>query len=433
VANVPMTGGTPVAPQTPIKPEAVKWSRNPAVRQRQAAAQRAVKGPSVVSQRAQPRTAARPSGPPRLPQSSPVHAKAPARPAAKPAAKAGPTAFNPISGFLNSQQLGALADQITKQNMGTQLAPLRQQAGEIQGTQSTVSSRYGGYSAATDKLLQGIGTDTATNAKTSENQAADAVLKAGQAVNQTGQSAQAQNGGYLDPQVQAELNAEGKLASGVGGAQNTFAQNAGQNEQNFMGNLRGASAQRAVEGQKSISNTYGGQYAKNAAEQRNLIAKQPADAKSLATTLGQQQFTDYATLQGLGIKTAGVNQAGEKIKQTGQQNSARNRLTERGQNVTRQNSAEKTRTTERGQNITQAHYNEADRTARLKAESAGKKGGLTTTQQNKTAGDFGSAYETIRQLREQKLSPGQIRNVLSTGYLKANVGGKVTTLSAKLV
>ena len=195
---VAMTGGTPAL--------------------RQAAAQRAVKGPKVVSARPQRTTTApKSAGPPRLPHSSAPHqakgaAKAPANTGGQPA-----TAFNPMTGFLNSQQLGQLANQITKQNLGTQLAPLRQQAKEIQGTEGTVAKRYGGYSGATDKLLQGIGQDTENSAKTYENQAADAVLKAGQAINQTGQTAQAQNGGYLDPQVQAQLNAQGQLATGVGG------------------------------------------------------------------------------------------------------------------------------------------------------------------------------------------------------------------------
>jgi hypothetical protein len=393
-----MTGGTPAL--------------------RQAAAQRAVKGPRVVSQRAQPTRSA--SGPPRLPTSSPVHqAKASSKPAGKSGGKPA-TAFNPMSGFLNSQQLGELANQITKQNLGTQLAPLRQQAKEIQGTEGTVAKRYGGYSEATDKLLQGIGQDTENNAKTYENQAADAVLKAGQAVNQTGQTAQAQNGGYLDPQVQAQLNAQGQLATSVGGAQNSFAQAAGQNEQNFMGNLRAAAAQRALEGQSSIHGTYAAQLGKNTAQQRELVAKQPADAKSLETELGQKQFTDYATLQGLGIKQTGVQQAGEKIKLTAKQNNEHDRLTERGQNITVTKNAAQTRVDERKLAETERHNRASESTSAERARAYVKKanGGLSTPQQDKVSGEIGTAYNVVQQLRTANVNPQEIRNTLTTGGLR---------------
>ncbi len=402
-----MTGGTPA----------------PALRQ--AAAQRAIKGPRVVGQHAQRVTSARPAGPPRLPRSSPAHQAKPARQAARPAGKPGGqggqgAAFNPISGFLNSQQLAQLANRITKQNMNAELSPLRQQAGEIQGIEGTVAKRYGGYTEATDKLLQGIGQQAEGNAKTYENQAAEAALKAGQAINQTGQSATSQNGGYLDPQVQAELNAEGKLASGVGGAQNSFAQAAGENEQNFMGNLRAAAAQRALEGQRGVQTLYGGQLSRNQAQQDALIAKQPADAKSLATELGQKQFTDYATLQGLGIKQTGVQQAGEKIKLTAHQNHEHDRLTERGQNITAAHNAAQARLDERKLAETERHNRASEATSAQRAAAYVKKanGGLTTPEQDKISSQIGTAYNIVQQLRTAKITPQEIRNTLTTGSLR---------------
>lgn len=410
-----MTGGTPAL--------------------RQAAAQRAVKGPRVVSQRPQPVRAAS-NGPPKLPRSSaPVHqAKAPTKQAPKTPAAAGArpaTAFNPMDGFLNSQQLGNLANQITKQNMSTQLTPLRQQANEIAGTENTVAGRYGGYSEATDKLLQGTGQESENTAKTYENQAADAVLKAGEAVNQTGQTATAQNGGYLDPQVQAELNAEGKLSAGVGGAQNSFAQASGQNEQNFMGNLRAAATQRALEGQKSIATTYGGDLAKNSSAQQALIAKQPADAKSLATELGQKQFTDYATMQGLGIKQTTAQQAGEKIKLTAKQNTEHDRLTERGQNITATKNAAQTRLDEQKLAETERHNRASESISAERARTAAKKanGGLSTPQQDKVSGEIGTAYNIVQQLRTANISPQEIRNTLTTGGLRRVV--KTTSSTGK--
>jgi hypothetical protein len=321
---------------------------------------------------------------------------------------------------LNSQQLAQLADQITKQNLGAQLTPLRQQAGEISGIEGTVAKRYGGYSEATDKLLQGIGSGAEASAKTYENQAADTVLKAGQAISQTGQAAAGQNGGYLDPQVQAEINAQGQLAGGVGGAQNSFAQAAGQNEQNFMGNLRAAAAQRALEGQRGISTLYGDQLSKNQASQQALIAKQPADAKSLATELGQKQFTDYATLQGLGIKQSGVQQNAQKIQLTAQQNHEHDRLSERGQNITATRDAAHARLEERKITETERHNRTSEGISAERAKAYVKKanGGLTTPQQDKVVGEIGTAYNIVQQLRTAKINPQEIRNALTTGNLR---------------
>jgi hypothetical protein len=412
VATVAMTGGTP----------APSGTRQPSIRQQ--AAQRAVKAakapsspaPRVIAQHAQKTTASLPGA--GLVSSAPHPtgaAKPPGGQTAKSAApKAqGPTAFNPITGFLNSQQLGKLANEITKQNMESELSPLRQQAKEIGGTESTVANRYSGYSNATDSLLQGVGQQAQEGAKTFENQAADAALKAGEGINQTGQTAVAQNGGYLDPQVQAELNAQGKLAAGVGSAQNSLAATVGENETGFMGNLRAAAAQRALEGQRSINTLYGGESNKNQAEQDKLVAKQPSEAKSLAVELGQKQFTDYATGKSLGIKqqTANTTSLNDREK---------TRTTERGQNITATKDAAQTRIDERKIAETERHNRASEETGRVKAEADLLKANAGASKvQREASGQIGTAYSVIQRLRsgpaKGRMSDSEIREVLTRG------------------
>lgn len=427
MATVAMTGGTRApAARAPGAPKAA----SPGAMRRQAA-QRAVKvakgpaAPRVVAQHAQKTTASRAGAlVGRAPH--PAAAKPPGVQAAKSTATKtqGPTAFNPIKGFLNSQQLGKLANQITKQNMETELSPLRQQAKEIAGTQATVANRYGGYSNATNSLLSGISQDAETGAKTFENQAADAALKAGEGISQTGQAATAQDGGYLDPQVQAELNAQGKLAAGVGSAQNELAATAGGNETGFMGNLRAAAAQRALEGQKSINTLYGQQLGKNQGEQNKLIAKQPAEAKSLAVELGQKQFTDYATAKSLGIKQQTANT-------TAKNDSEKARLIQRGQNITASHDAATTRVDERKIAESERHDRANEKIGAEKAQAELKKanGGLSTSEQDKVAGEIGTAYTVVQQLRTAKISPQEIRNALTSGGLRRDV--EATSSSGK--
>lgn len=404
-------------PVMPIAPS----GGTPAPSARQQAAKRAAKPPRIIGVHPQ-----------RITGGGRGRGRAPrAATSAKASNGRGGAAFNPISGFLNSKQLGHLAQEITRANMRTQIAPLRQQAKEIGGTESTVSSRYAGYSDATNQMLQGIGQDATAQAKTYENQAADAALKAGQQINQTGQSAVAQNGGYLDPQVQAELNAEGKLAAGTGAAQNSFAASSGGNEQSFMGNLRAAAAQRALEAQHGISTQYGQQLGKNQAEQDRLIAKQPSEAKSLATTLGQQQFTDYATMKGLGIKQATVNIDGQKVKLTAQQNQAKDRLTERGQNITASRNAAQIRLDERKLAETERHNRASEQVAAEKARAEVKKasGGLTTNEQDRLSGQIGTAYNIVQQMRSgtSKHTPQEIRNTLTTGSRRGEMEVETST------
>ena len=276
---------------------------------------------------ARPPNAGRPGFQPRPPGQRTQAAKAPAP------RYSGKNIFNPAAGIQGSPQLEALADRITKGQLQNQLEPLRQQAGEIRNTQQTVGERYGNAAKLTEGTLQGLQGQQEAGAKTFENNAAEATLQASKGIETAGQNATSRTGGYLDPQVQAALNAQGARAVGLGAAQGGLAANLGQNEANYMTNVRAAAAQRSLEGQGNIAQHYGAELGKVSASERQAIAKQPVAAKSLGVELGQKQFSDLATAQGLGIKT-------QTLQQKGAETTQRVKATERGQSLAVQRNQE---------------------------------------------------------------------------------------------
>ena len=229
--------------------------------------------------------------------------------AVPPAPKAAATPAAPTSGFMSQMQIANLANRTTAGNVQANLIPLRQQSGAIQGTQATVSNRLGQYNAVGDNIMQGLQGNAAASALTADNQAAQLAQNSASAIDKTGAAAQALNAGYLDPNVAAVLANQRTLAGTDAGANSQFASSQGTNENNFMANLRGSAALQAIQGQQNVASTYGNQLATNRAQQQALIAKEPATAKALATELGNTQFTDRATLLGLGIKSKAAQDA----------------------------------------------------------------------------------------------------------------------------
>lgn len=247
------------------------------------------------------------------------------------------------------------------QNTQAELQPYRQKAGEIYGTEQAVAQRYGGYGQATDAQLAGLQTAAAGSAKTAENTAADQALKARQAVETTGQNTQAQNGGYLDPQVRTALDNQKALVAASGQTQLGAVQALGANEQNFMANLRAAATQRVQEGQQGIAGTYGKQQAANSQAQNQLLGRVPGGITKLETELGQKQFSNRATEAGLGIKLSGIQQkAAETHERVG--------ATERGQNLAVQRNRENV-TQRETSGLRSARLNEIGKeTAKMSAE-----------------------------------------------------------------
>lgn len=217
-------------------------------------------------------------------------------------------AFNPLGALLGgqgaytTQQLGTLANNIVGPTTQAALIPLRQQAAQIQNTQATVGNRYAGYTAAENQFLGGLQQNVQGAALSNENAAAQAAQNTSNQIDTTGAAAKALNGGYLDPNVAAALQQQRQFGGTTQGAEAGFVNSQGQNETNFMQNLRATAALQGVEGQQNINSIYQKQAATNTAAQQTLIGKEQPTAKQLATTLGQQQFTDYATAKGLQLK-----------------------------------------------------------------------------------------------------------------------------------
>lgn len=256
------------------------------------------------------------------PQNHPAKA-APHAQAAKPST----VAFNPLAGTLNTQQLQSLARNTAQSQQKAELAPLQNQAREIQGNEQGVQQRFQQYGQAQDAQLGAIGQSAEASAKTAQNNAAELALKSGQAVEGTGQSQSALTGGYIAPELKAEINAEGARAASTGATGTSLAAQGAQNETNFMANLRATAAAKVTEGARGISSLYGKQLGENENKQGEAAAKLAPNEAKLLTELGQKQFTDQITAQGLGIKT-------QSLAQKGQETQAKLKTTERGQNVT---------------------------------------------------------------------------------------------------
>jgi hypothetical protein len=242
--------------------------------------------------------------------------------------------FDPLHRIYNGRELEHLGSDFAHDQLNAELGQYRNQENQIKGTEQTVSSRYGQAGKITEGALAGLQTGAEAGAKTYENQQAESALKAGQEVNTSGQNAVTRNGGYLDPQVQAALNAEGSRAAGIGGAQNTLASSLGANETNYMTNIRAAAAQRIQEGQRDIGTVYGKQLGTVRGKEAEATAKTVPNALKFGNEIGQKQFQDQMTARGLGIKT-------EALGVKAAEGQAKNRITERGQNLNRQTNVER--------------------------------------------------------------------------------------------
>lgn len=276
------------------------------VRQQAAAQVKVPKGSSVtITHAASPGT-----GSGKAPSTKAKAATKVAGPAATQAARqpaAATATFNPMAGYLSTPQLSQVANNITAANLKASLTPLRQQAGQIQNSEGTVASRFNQYGQTGNQILQGLQGNANASALTGENQAAQAAQNTANSIDQTGAAAKALNGGYMDPQVMAALANQGQYSGAVAGSQAALASNLGAGQKGYMQSLTGDAQLGQQEGQANIAAAYAKQLATNRAAQTTLVEKAQPTAKDLATTLGQQQFTDWATEQGLGIKKGTLN------------------------------------------------------------------------------------------------------------------------------
>lgn len=340
---------------------------------RMSGAAQALGAPKVSSVKAQAKTGGKPAGKPPgtggkgkpapgLPP--PVHPGFQPKPpgahqaAARPPARA-PAPVSPLE--MNPAQMQSYYTKQVGANTQAELAPYRQRQGEIGNVEKTVAGRYGAAAGITEGTLAGLQTQQAEGAKTYENNAADAALKVSKGIETAGQNAITRNGGAVDPQVQAALNAETARASSTGAAQTALAGQLGQNEANFMTNVRAAAAQRSLEGQRGIASHYGAERAKVGGEEARVMGRQPGEISKLLGEGLQRQFTDRATEAGLNIK-------GQTLAQKAQESQAKNAVTERGQNQSNARNAESNRQREAASQRTARTAGERNEISKLSAE-----------------------------------------------------------------
>lgn len=285
---------------------------------RQAGAAQALGAPRVTGQRSQgvgkpPGAAkAKASGPPRGGQKQGGGQKAQHGQQPHPE----PTVFNPaVHGAYSGRELSHIATSEESNYLRPQREALQAQGKEIQGTEQTVANRYGNVAKQGEATVAGLQGNAEASAKTYENQVAQNALKATQGVETAGQDALTRNAGYLDPQVKAAMEAGQARVGATGAAQNSLATNLGQNEVNFMGNLRAVAAQRATEGQANIASTYGKQQAGVQTKEHELATKLPELARTRAGQLGEKQFAEQGVKAKLASEGIKLRQGQEKIGQ----------------------------------------------------------------------------------------------------------------------
>jgi hypothetical protein len=347
-------------------------------------------------------------------------AKMPRQPAAH--AKAAPAARqrlvpNYSEGSLNEGQIKQIANNEAKQVMNAELSPLKGEAKEIQGNELGASERFQSDAGAANSLLSSVGQQQEASAKTAENQAADNALSQGKSIETSGQQQASMTAGYMSPELRAELNAEGTREAGVGAAGNTFAQNSAQAGSNLTAGIRGAAALRAVEGQQKVTGYFQKEGNKVQEDEGRTIAKKGADQASYEQDIAKENEKAYATNAALGLK--GQETANKTAK-------TRAELPKLGAETRQDEAATRKDETETGIKSAKerpeiAKLNADAKEAEAKAKDELKKaagGTLTTSEQDKYAGEIGAAYSAIQSLRTKGSPEAHIGEHLATGYIR---------------
>ncbi len=207
-------------------------------------------------------------------------------------------------------ELKHYATKTVQQATKTELEPFHRRSTELGAQEGAVAGRYGGYGKATDALLGGIQQGAEGSAKTFSNQVAENAQRASKEVETSGQNLTGMAGG-MDPQLRNQLLAQQGNVAGIGAAAGAAAGAQGQNEANFMTNLRAAAAQKVTEGQGQIAGAFAKQKGEVGQKESELLGKRGGRINELFTDLSQKQFTNRATEAGLGIKQ-GTLRVGER-------------------------------------------------------------------------------------------------------------------------
>lgn len=163
-----------------------------------------------------------------------------------------------------------------------------------------------------------------------------------------------------------------------------------------------------------LTNLVAGQLAENRGKQTSLAGQRASAVKKNVLDLRQQGFENLVTQEGLGIKSAELAAevaqqqsdaalARRRLRQTGRQNRARNRLTARGQDVT----ARGQDVTARGQDIN-AQQRTLDRASREKIANRRIRYGAAKKDEPADVRKFKSGITNARVDIEDMLTTGEI-------------------------
>jgi hypothetical protein len=189
--------------------------------------------------------------------------------------------------------------------------PYQKLLSEIHGQEGTAAKQYAGYGQTAQATLGSLGAAQESSAKTFENQAAENALTQGKAIETTGQVQGSMTGGYVAPELRAQLNAEGTQAKEAGATQNSFAQNSAQAGGNLMTGLRAAAVQRNQEGlTRGIPNAFAKEANSVQEKLGTVVGKVGATADKNREALEKNQYNERATNEKLAHEGVKIGQEG---------------------------------------------------------------------------------------------------------------------------
>lgn len=348
---------------------------------------------------------------------------------------------------------------ITKRVQGeiaAETKPFIDKGTQIAASEAATAARYHGFTGEAEKATAGLLTNQQAGAKTTDNEAAEAVRKAGEPTTTAGNNISTQNGGYVAPQVQAALQEGVASTEGIASAAQAKALTQGQGEENYLRDVQAQATQRYLGGQQQLSEGFGKERQANANEEAKIAGRASgAISKGVEAFNTRQSNTRLAEdkLQSEGVK---LTQGQEKIANEGAKNKAAAKLGEaKVKNEATKNSNmaayqgrliekdQETNSVNRAKNEADSKYKEAqvhNITKKLKIEQEKVTRLPLSPTQIKTNNEMGAAYQAIRQnfAEERKangkpLTPAQSKEVLENTKKALSVGKEEFKEGGKIV
>jgi hypothetical protein len=379
----------------------------------------------------------KPAGKPPVAQHA---AKAPvAKPAAaasgqRPAYELSPLEQYQKGRYPNAAGISTLANKVVGGEYKAALEPLRQQDQEIGSAAGNAATREAELGQTTQNAIGSLAPAEEASAKTAQNNAAEAAIKASNELKNAGAASAFATGGYVDPQVQSALTSGAQTAGKLGGAAGEYASAMGVNSADYLNNVRAAAAQRVAEGASRIGEGYQASTAKNVGEENKLLGKEGPAIEKERTALGKEEVADNVALRSVGAKEGTVKVDAAKVGATEKGNVEKTRSTEVKTKATAQ--ADREKTAEAGNAVkekdaTTLAADEAKNATTIRAtelhaknalEVANKKAGkLTTSEEAKAITELSATYNEVIRLTAKGASPGKIRTALGKKGINVEV------------